>query len=108
MTEAKTAVRHFYESFSTGNATLADEVLTPDAKTSRCPRSARTRITERSVSVSAAKHRQRNSIQQIFGRPYAAFRVGSRTVSLVPHLPLARKYPMLLFLVKAFLRSSGN
>ena len=22
---------------STGNATLADEVLTPDAKTSRCP-----------------------------------------------------------------------
>jgi hypothetical protein len=37
MTEAKTAVRHFYESFSTGNATLADEVLTPDAKTSSCP-----------------------------------------------------------------------
>ena len=37
MTEAETAVRHFYEPLSTGTATLADEVLTPDAKTSRCP-----------------------------------------------------------------------
>jgi hypothetical protein len=37
MTEARTAVRRFYESLSTGNAKLADEVLTPDAKTSRCP-----------------------------------------------------------------------
>ena len=37
MTEAETAVRRFYESLSTGTATLADEVLTPDAKTSRCP-----------------------------------------------------------------------
>jgi hypothetical protein len=37
MTEAETAVRRCYESLSTGNATLADEVLTPDAKTSRCP-----------------------------------------------------------------------
>ena len=27
MTEAETAVRHFHESFSAGNATLADEVL---------------------------------------------------------------------------------
>jgi hypothetical protein len=67
MTEAKTAVRHFYESFSTGNATLADEGLTPDAKTSRCPRPARTRIIEQSVC--AANPRQRNSIQQIFGDP---------------------------------------
>ena len=37
MTEARTAVRRFYESLSTGNAKPADEVLTPDAKTSRCP-----------------------------------------------------------------------
>ena len=37
MTEPGTAVRRFYESLSTGNATLADEALTPDAKTSRCP-----------------------------------------------------------------------
>src|SRR5215469_4066662 len=37
MTEAETAVRRFYESLSTGNATLVDEVLTPEAKTSRCP-----------------------------------------------------------------------
>ena len=37
MTEAKTAVRPFYESLSTGNATVADEVLTPGPKTSRCP-----------------------------------------------------------------------
>jgi len=37
MTEAKTAVRRFYEPFSTGNATRADEVLTPDTKTSRRP-----------------------------------------------------------------------
>ena len=37
MTEAETAVRRFYASLSTGNATLVDEVLTPDAKTSRCP-----------------------------------------------------------------------
>ena len=37
MTEAETAVRRFYASWSTGNATLVDEVLTPDAKTSRCP-----------------------------------------------------------------------
>src|SRR5215470_4979625 len=67
MTEAGTAVRRFYESLSTGNATLADEVLTPDPKTSRCPAiSARTRIIERSVF--AVKHRQRSSIQQIFGR----------------------------------------
>ena len=63
MTEAETAVRLFYESLSTGNATLADEVLTPDAKTSHCPAiSART--IERSVF--ATKHRQRSSIQQIF------------------------------------------
>jgi hypothetical protein len=37
MTEAETAVGRFYESLSTGNATLVDEVLTPDAKTSSCP-----------------------------------------------------------------------
>lgn len=37
MTEAKTAVRRLYESLSTGNTTLVDEVPTPDAKTSRCP-----------------------------------------------------------------------
>ena len=37
MTAAKTAARRFHESLSAGNATLADEVLTPDAKTSRCP-----------------------------------------------------------------------
>jgi len=37
MTEAETAVRRFHESLSTGNATLADEALTPNAKTSRCP-----------------------------------------------------------------------
>ena len=37
MTEAETAVRRFHESLSAGNATLADEILTPDAKTSRCP-----------------------------------------------------------------------
>jgi len=37
MTEAETAVRRFYASWSTRNATLVDEVLTPDAKTSRCP-----------------------------------------------------------------------
>ena len=37
MTQAETAVRRFYEPLSTGNATLADKVLTPDAKTSRCP-----------------------------------------------------------------------
>ncbi|MGH3401077.1 MAG: hypothetical protein ACRDRJ_00925 [Streptosporangiaceae bacterium] len=37
MTEAETVVRRFHESLSPGNATLADEVLTPDAKTSRCP-----------------------------------------------------------------------
>jgi hypothetical protein len=37
MTEAETAVRRFYESLSTGGATLVDEVLVPDAKTSRCP-----------------------------------------------------------------------
>jgi len=65
MTEAKTAVRRFYESLSTGNATLADEVLTPARRHPAAPRSARTRIIERSVS--AAKHRQRSSIQQIFG-----------------------------------------
>jgi hypothetical protein len=33
----ETAVRRFHESLSTGNATLVDEVLTPDAKASRCP-----------------------------------------------------------------------
>lgn len=37
MTEAKTAVRRCYESLSTGNATLVNDVLTPGAKTSRCP-----------------------------------------------------------------------
>ena len=37
MAEAETAVRRCYESLGTGNATLVDEVLTPDAKTSRCP-----------------------------------------------------------------------
>jgi hypothetical protein len=37
MTEAETAVRRFDESLSTGDATPVDEVLTPDAKTSRCP-----------------------------------------------------------------------
>jgi len=37
MTEAETAVRRFYESMSTGTATLVDEVLTPGAKTSPCP-----------------------------------------------------------------------
>ena len=37
MTEAETAVRRFYKSLSTRNATLADEVLMPDAKTSHCP-----------------------------------------------------------------------
>jgi hypothetical protein len=37
MPEAETALWRFYESLSTGNATLVDEVLTPDAKTSRCP-----------------------------------------------------------------------
>jgi hypothetical protein len=37
MTEAETAIRRLYESLSTGNATLVDEVLTPDAKTPRCP-----------------------------------------------------------------------
>jgi hypothetical protein len=37
VTEADTAVRRFHESLSAGNATLVDEVLTPDAKTSRCP-----------------------------------------------------------------------
>jgi hypothetical protein len=37
MTEAETAVRRCYESLSTRNAALVDEVLTPDAKTSRCP-----------------------------------------------------------------------
>jgi len=31
MTEAETAVRRFYESLSTGNANLADEVPTPGA-----------------------------------------------------------------------------
>ena len=66
MTEAETAVRRFHESLSTGNATLVDEVLTPDAKTSRC-RDQRARITERSVF--AAKHRQRNSTQQISDVP---------------------------------------
>ena len=37
MTEAETGVRRFYKSLSTGDATLVDEVLVPDAKTSRCP-----------------------------------------------------------------------
>ena len=37
MTEAVTAVRRCYESLSTRNATLVDEVLTPDAKTSHRP-----------------------------------------------------------------------
>jgi hypothetical protein len=37
MTEANVAVRRCYESLSTGNATLVNDVLTPGAKTSRCP-----------------------------------------------------------------------
>ena len=37
MAEAETAVRSCYESLGTGNATLVDEVLVPDAKTSRGP-----------------------------------------------------------------------
>ena len=78
MIEPETAVRRFYESLSTGNATLADEVPTPDPKTSRCPRPARTRIIERSVF--AAKQRQRSSIQQISGVPRE---LGARRVDRV-------------------------
>ena len=37
MIEPETAVRRFHESLSAGNATLADEALTPNAKTSHCP-----------------------------------------------------------------------
>ncbi len=36
MTKAETAVRRFYESLRTADATLVNEVLVPDAKTFRC------------------------------------------------------------------------
>jgi hypothetical protein len=79
MTEAETAVRRFYEPLRTGNSTLVDEILTPDAKTSRCPAISAHAHIERSVF--AAKHRQRNSIQQIFGDPRGLGRPGHHTWS---------------------------
>jgi len=54
MTEAETAVRRFYKSLSTGDATLADEVLVPDAKTSRCP------------AISAHTHNERCVLPPIY------------------------------------------
>ena len=43
MTEAETAIRRLYESLSTGNATLVDEVLTPDGEDTPLPRDQRAR-----------------------------------------------------------------
>ena len=56
MTEAETAVRRFYESLSTGDATLVDEVLVPDAKTSRCP----------AISAHAHAHNERCVLPPIY------------------------------------------
>jgi len=54
MTEAETGVRRFYKSLSTGDATLVDEVLVPDAKTSRCP------------AISAHTHNERFVLPPIY------------------------------------------